>query len=591
MAAAEEYRQRLAERKTRVDEHAKRHITFGNIRLLIGLAGAAMAWFAFVESSLNPLWLAAPVVAFLALAMVHERVVRARVLAQRAMRFYERGLARLEDRWAGTGEFGERFVDPTHPYADDLDLFGKASLFELLNEARTQTGEEQLADWLRTPSSESAIRQRQEAVAELRNEMDLREDIFLIGEDVRTAVDAAKVVSWAESPVVLHSKKLQGAAAAMTAFVIVSAIVAVKTGFTSPLALAFLAVTGFGVWLRPRVLKVITQVDDAVHDLELLSALLLRIESRSFESQRLRELKKSLDTSGLPPSSQIRRLHRLAELIDSRDNQLMRMVGPPLLYGTHLAFAVERWRAECGLQVRAWVSAVGEFEAILSLAGYSYEHPQDPFPVFQSEVVLDGEMLGHPLIADSKCIPNSIRLDAGQRMRVVSGSNMSGKSTYLRAIGINVVLAMAGAPVRAKSMTLCPLSVGAAIRVTDSLQGGASRFYAEITRLRKIVDLTATGSRVLFLLDELLAGTNSHDRRIGAEGILNELMRRGAIGLITTHDLALTAIADALTPKAVNVHFEDHLENGQLRFDHTLRPGVVKKSNALELMRSIGLDV
>jgi DNA mismatch repair ATPase MutS len=192
-------------------------------------------------------------------------------------------------------------------------------------------------------------------------------------------------------------------------------------------------------------------------------------------------------------------------------------------------------------------------------------------------------------------VRNDVRLvgeghGEGPRALVVSGSNMSGKSTLLRTVGVNTVLALAGAPVRARRLTLTPLSVGATLRVHDSLQAGTSRFYAEITRLRTIVDLTTRSPPPLFLLDEMLNGTNSRDRRIGAEAVLRGLIRRGAIGLVTTHDLALSEIAETLAPRAANVHFEDHLENGQMTFDYVCRPGVMTRSNALELMRAVGLD-
>ncbi|MBL8230413.1 MAG: hypothetical protein JNL98_18125 [Bryobacterales bacterium] len=581
----------MADRRVRIQALDAQHITTGNIRLLLGIAAAAIAWQAFSAHRISPWWLAAPVVGFAVLMIRHERILRKRTLAQRAAQFYERGIARLEHRWAGTGECGLRFASAAHPYSGDLDLFGKGSLFELLNQARTSGGEDWLAGCLLAPSSSDQIMARQRAVEELRPAIDLREEIFVLGEDVREAVDSKRLVEWGESPALLDTAKLQWMAGALSLLVAVSFFVMLKTGLVSVFALMLVAVAGFGYWLRPRVLAVITRVDEAVHDLELLSELLVRIESREFESPRLSALKQALSSNGVPPSRHIRRLHRLAELLDSRDNIVMRVLGPPLLYATHLAFAVERWRAANGSDIRRWLDTLSEFEAISSFAGYTYEHPGDPFPVFDHQTVIDGEDLGHPLLPEGRCVRNSVKLDAERRMLVVSGSNMSGKSTYLRTIGVNVVLAMAGLPVRAKSLRLCPLAVGAAIRVTDSLQEGASRFYAEIVRLRKILDLTGGGTRVLFLLDELLAGTNSHDRRIGAEGILKELLAREAVGLITTHDLALTAIAETLGSSAVNVHFEDHLENGQLRFDYTLRPGVVRKSNALELMRSIGLDV
>jgi DNA mismatch repair ATPase MutS len=209
----------------------------------------------------------------------------------------------------------------------------------------------------------------------------------------------------------------------------------------------------------------------------------------------------------------------------------------------------------------------------------------------EGDVLFDGESLGHPLIAESRSVRNDVRLGAAPRAMIVSGSNMSGKSTLMRTIGTNVVLAQAGAPVRAKSLRLSPLAIGASIHILDSLQTGASRFYAEITRLRQIVELTKGELPLLFLLDEILSGTNSHDRLIGAEAVVKGLVERGAVGVVTTHDLALTRIVETLNGRAANVHFEDHLENGRMIFDYKMRPGVVQRSNALELMRSVGLEV
>jgi DNA mismatch repair ATPase MutS len=231
-------------------------------------------------------------------------------------------------------------------------------------------------------------------------------------------------------------------------------------------------------------------------------------------------------------------------------------------------------------------------EALCALASHAFEHPADPFPEFVPEGPwIDAEAIGHPLLSEDKVVRNDIRLGGALQVIVVSGSNMSGKSTMLRTLGINTVLAQAGAPVRARRFTLSPLAVGASIRLTDSLQGGVSRFYAEILRLRQILDETAGPLPVLFLIDEFLHGTNSHDRRIGARALVLGLVQRGAIGLITTHDLALADIADELGERAANVHFEDQIEDGKISFDYHMRPGVVRKSNAIELMRQVGLEI
>ena len=245
-------------------------------------------------------------------------------------------------------------------------------------------------------------------------------------------------------------------------------------------------------------------------------------------------------------------------------------------------------------RVRAWLDATAELEALSSLAGYAWEHPEDPFPEVldlgpERRAVLRGEALRHPLLAGA--VPNDLLLGGdGPRVLLVSGSNMSGKSTYLRTVGVNVVLALAGAPVRAARLALTPLHAGATLRIQDSLQASKSRFYAEITRLKALADLAEGGVPLLFLLDEILHGTNSHDRRIGAEAIVRGLVAKGAIGLVTTHDLALTELAGPGGPLA-NAHFEDQVRDGEIAFDYRLRPGVVQHSNAIALMRAIGLRV
>jgi DNA mismatch repair ATPase MutS len=240
-----------------------------------------------------------------------------------------------------------------------------------------------------------------------------------------------------------------------------------------------------------------------------------------------------------------------------------------------------------------WLRVVGELEALSSMATYAYEHPRDPFPTLVDQGPLfEAEALAHPLIPADIAVPNDVRLGGGHsHVIVVSGSNMSGKSTLLRSVGVNVVLALAGAPVRAAALRLSPLVLGATLKVEDSLEAGRSRFYAEILRIRTIVDAARGPVPLLFLLDEILHGTNSYDRRIGAEAIVRALAEGGAIGLVTTHDLALTELPSRLSVPAVNMHFEDRLEGGRMVFDYRMRPGVVEHSNALALMRAIGLDV
>ena len=297
-----------------------------------------------------------------------------------------------------------------------------------------------------------------------------------------------------------------------------------------------------------------------------------------------------MTSAGLRPSRAVAGLRRRVDLLDSRRNQLFAGIAALTMWDVHCALAIETWRATHGHAVAAWLTAVAELEALSFVAGFAWEHPDDVYPeIVEGEVRFEAEGLGHPLMPEARCVRNDVTLGGPIRMLIVSGSNMSGKSTLLRAAGLNAVLALAGAPVRAARLRLSHLSVGATLRIRDSVQEGTSRFYAELVRLRELVRIADGPVPLLFLLDEILHGTNSHDRRRGAAAVVSGLVERGAVGLVTTHDLALSEVADDPGVRAANVHFEDRLENGRMHFDYRMRPGVVRTSNALELMRTLGL--
>jgi len=572
----------------------KLFLRIGNARLAVGIAGAVVAFFVFGETVLSPWWLLVPAFFFAPLVVIHALIVDRLERANRAARFYERAVARLEDRWMEEGETGERFRNPAHVYQEDLDLFGKGSLFQLLSTARTRAGEDSLARWLLAPARKNEATDRQLAVQELAPRLDLREDLAVLGEAVRSMLEPDRVAAWAEAAEVrfpIGARVLAPflAGAVVVTFGLYMAGVLTRT----PLLVTLFVELGYGLLLGGRTLTVIRAVDAPARELALLATLLERLEHEPVESAALRGWKQQLAASGLLASAEIKRLRRWVTLLDWQRNVFFAPFALALLWSAQIAMALERWRKRSGRHVREWIAAVGEFEALCALAGYAHEHPGDVFPslVEAEGGCYDATALGHPLMPESRCIRNDVRLGGETRLWIVSGSNMSGKSTLLRAVGLNAVLAWAGAPVRATRLTISPLAVGASIRVLDSLQDGRSRFYAEITRLREIVGLAGGSRTALFLIDELLSGTNSHDRQIGAGAIVRTLIDRGALGMITTHDLALSNIAGELGGRAINVHFEDSLEDGRLHFDYRLRAGVVERSNALDLMRSVGLEV
>ncbi|HET9280680.1 MAG TPA: mismatch repair protein [Candidatus Angelobacter sp.] len=586
-----EHQSRLQQRESTVAQFQRKHLWLGNVRIAVFLAIVVLAWFSRTHLLLFYLLVAA-IILFIALVVIHRRVVRAMNAAKRAAEVYRRGIARIEDRWAGTGDTGDEFKDPLHLYAEDLDILGNGSLFQLLSTARTRMGKQCLARWLLTPASPQEIAERHAAIAELKSKVDLREDLAVAGDSERIQAHPEALAQWAKTKDLSNLKDGRWWAL-LLAVLNVAAVVYAFIAYWTPLV-ALILINGSIMFRQRHVLeKIFAGLGETHKDLASLADVLRRIEAEKFSSPRLQQLHAQLLTQGLPPSECIARLNTLADLDDSRHNWFVRLFDVPLLYSLQLAFALEQWRRKYGSRIEVWLNVVAEIEALVSLAAYAYEHSEDPFPEFApagSDPCFAGESLAHPLLPAGKCVRNDAELGGKNQVLLVSGSNMSGKSTYLRVIGINAVLAMMGAPVRAARLRLSYLSVGASMRVSDSLQQGISHFYAEIKRVRQVIDLSAA-QPTLFLLDEILQGTNSDDRRVGTHGILRTLIGNGAIGLVTTHDLALASLEEVFPGRMTNVHFQEKFEDDKLSFDYRLRPGVVTTSNGVELMRSIGLDV
>lgn len=593
MSPGDEYARRLGAWESRVSRLSVLQSRLGSIRLLLAAAAVAIAWESLYGHSLSPLWLSAPVAAFIGAVIYHGSLRRSLSQAERAAAFYRSGLARIQDRWVGGGRQGERFGDAEHVYAADLDLFGKGGLFELLCAARTRMGEETLASWLLMPASLEEIAERHACIGDLSRRLDLREDLAVLGEDSGVGVQPQSLLTWAESPNVLEHPWIRWTARLLPVLCVVSAIVWAVAGISAPFVAVVLIEIAVLYRLRGRLAQVLDPAEIAFENLKIFAQLLVRVEREPFAVPAMQALVRALASQDRRAGRSIEQLGTIAELAGSRENLAVRwFLAVPLLYSVQVALAAERWRRAHGEKVRAWVEIAGRFEALSSIAQHSFEHPADPFPDFiEGPACLRASGLGHPLIPSQRCVGNDVELSGGTRALLVSGSNMSGKSTLLRAVGINAVLAMAGAPVRARSLELTPLQVGASIRINDSLSEGTSRFYAEIARLRQLQDLAGGEPPLLFLLDEVLQGTNSKDRRIGAEAIVRAFLGGGAIGLLSTHDLALTEIHGIEQDSVRNVHFEDEIEAGRMKFDFKLRDGIVARSNGLELMRSIGLKV
>jgi MutS domain V len=591
----EVYRRRTREAESSAEEMNSRCGSWQAGALALALLACVFLYESLVVKKL-PVWTSVFPIAAAAVVAKQAQQHRRRVLRLLSVgEYYDKGVARLKRDWELLDD-GKDFIDPDHIYAADLDLFGRGSLFQLLCSARTHVGRETLATWMKSLACRDEVQGRREAISELRERRDLFESVAAAGTSTVSDCRPGTFRSWvAEMSSRPRFPSWAPPVAFMLALVLAVLPVLYLTGHLGlqNLWVSLGAVLGveavFAGIFSEEVRTVLESVRLPSAELPIVCELLQIVEREQFSSARLRELAKRLKGDNSTASGSVRRLNRLVRLLGERDNAWFTALSWCLLWGTQFSMAIDRWHRRHGADLLKWLSAIGEFEALLSLGAYACEHPRDVFPeITEGGPSFEAEGLGHPLLDESICVPNDVHLGDGARFLIVSGSNMSGKSTFLRAIGMNAVLAWMGAPVRCARLRLSKLEIAASIGVQDSLTDGRSHFLAEMQRVRRMIDRASEGP-LLFLADEIMSGTNSRDRRIAAEWVIRALVLRNAIGLITTHDLTLTEIAtNGLAGR--NVHFEDSGEGGELHFDYKLRSGLLNHSNALNIVRMLGID-
>jgi len=540
---------------------------------------------------------AADAVGFVALVLVHARVHECRDRASAALRFHQRGLARMDHAWDALPRASERFKSTFHPFANDLDIFGHASLMQMVDATETRLGEDRLAKLLslEDPGAWPAeVQARQEAVRDLTARPAFREALATAGGVLADEKpDPLPLLAWAED------QRGLSPALAVAGWVLPAATFAVIALGSLGLrgAVVTLVVVGqlaIGIALGARLTAMLSVASDRQSAATRWRSMIAALEAEPFEAPLLRELRERLASGTRQASEEIASLERIVGYVDARRNEVFRLlIGPLLLWDVHCAFALLRWRRRAGMHVRGWLDALGEVEALASLAGFAFEHPDFAWPELADGPVLDARGLAHPLLPDGRRVGNDVILPAAGHALVVTGSNMSGKSTLLRALGVNAVLAFAGAPVCAAALRIGAARVATSMRIEDSLEEGVSHFYAELRALKRVLDLAHRpgGPPVLFLLDEILHGTNSRERVVGACAVVRVLVEDGALGAVSTHDLGITALERELGGRVENVHFEEQVAGDTMTFDYVLRPGIVQSSNALRLMRAVGIAV
>jgi DNA mismatch repair ATPase MutS len=576
----------------------------GRARMRQGLAGAvsAIAFGLMVVFGLWAInqqmpwpWALAPIPVVIASARLYRKYRDARYRLWRLTCFCERAIQRVQGKWAGSGVSGEEFVRADHVYAQDLNVAGEGSLFELLCVAKTSIGRQGLAHYLLDAAAPEETLLRQEAVRELKDRVDLREKVATLGELESAESQWRTFEDWLNSGAFRFAKPLPVVAGITASALLVALIFVLVMGpllwsRIEPwliLLVSFQAV--IGLVYRTKVNRRHDLVRPVAAETPVLREGLRMLEEQEFHSVKLRHLVAQVRHA----SRSVRELEWLLLALNERHNPFFYAPSLLLLAGTQLCIAIEKWRNRHGAALRIWLKAWAEFEALNALAAYAYENPESTFPVFSNEpACMQARGLGHPLLPHDACVLNDVDLNQESRFYVLSGSNMSGKSTLLRAIGLNAVLAFAGAPVRAQALRLSSgLSVFASIAVVDSLLNGKSKFQAEVDRLRQTIEFALEDRPVLFLVDEIFSGTNSRDRRTAAEAIVRTLVGRGAIGVLSTHDLALTEIAGTDGLRGLNVHMGSRDGIDPMDFDYRLKPGVTQESNALAIARMSGVPV
>ncbi len=593
----EMYEKRIMYYARRLEKLTQTVNRLSNARLTLFFAGCALAGFLYLtqSSSLGLGILLFTVVSFTALVLWHQKFRTEQKYIQVLYEIYAQALKRLAGEWKSFPDTGEDFIDPAHPYSEDLDLFGPSSLFQWINTAKTYRGREKLKEWLTVPSVEGgAIQKKQEAIKELAINLAWRHRFMAeAGITERPLNSPTRIIEWAKTYDTTYLRPgiviLARALPIITLTFLLLYFLIPGVSYWYPLA-GFLiqAIILFAGKQRGKTLEAVYAYKDSIRVYEKM---LERFEKRTFKSEYLQDLKKGLsDRDGKAAFEQIRKLSGLAELIANRGNAMFLVINIFTLWDIQCMIALESWKEKSGRSLGRWVDTVAELEGLASLAIIHFDHQEWAFPEIVSENSgIVAANMGHPLLGNSTC--NNLSIEKRSGILLITGSNMSGKSTLLRTVGINLVLAYAGAPVCARHFSCSMLRIYSCMRVSDNLGKNISSFYAELLRIKRIVSASKKEGKIFFLLDEVFKGTNSQDRHVGAKVLIRQLSKVGAMGMVSTHDLELGDLERESELKIRNYHFREFYVNNEIHFDYKLRPGISTTRNAMYLIKMAGIEV
>ncbi|WP_439581479.1 MutS-related protein [Dyadobacter bucti] len=606
------YENKVREYETALAEAEKELKNISTLRLLAFVGSFALIIF-LANARLAPLvWLLVPVcmLGFGLLIRNYNKLSYQKKNITFLKEINEQEVLRQQNKLSGFPS-GQAFIDRDHPYAADLDMFGPHSLYQLINRATTESGQVLLAEFLTRPASEEILIQRQHAIKELTSNLDWRQDFQAAGMHFTNSKSGyQKLLTWIEKPATLLPDQLKymsvsiflalvsTAAAVYFVFGMMYYMQDFSLQYILPLIISLIINSLYLKKLRPVAEDIIDNTHHNVIILGGYQSLITKIESGHFQSEILQRLKSAFSAGTYSAADEISGLKNILSVFQMKGSK--RSVGKNdfyaifnilWLFDVHLIILTEKWKQKNGSQLRTWAGSVSEFEVLSSVAGFAYSNPSFTFPEIQIEPYsIHFETLGHPLLNPERRVSNDFDLEGRGEIAMITGSNMAGKSTFLRTVGINLVLALIGAPCCAKSGRVSHMKIFTSMRTQDNLEEGVSSFYAELKRIEQLLKLIESGEPIFFLLDEMFKGTNSEDRYKGGASLIRQLSELNAFGMISTHDLELARLA-AKHMIVANFSFNSEINSGEIIFNYRLTKGICTDFNASELMKRSGIRI
>jgi len=582
-----------------INKIKKLEMVFAVVKLFIATSGV---FFLFKITALNQnlylILLLTAMFLFGVAAVGHENIIKKRKKIETLKQVNEFELKALKHEFPGSFN-GEYFRNEGHNFSNDLDIFGAKSVFHYINRSHTSIGQKTLASQLESASERAIqaafIQLRQQAVLELTPALDLRQNIQVHGKQISDSakrLDALSVLL--EEPQYISQKRLLITTIRVAPVITLALFILLGLGIPWPIPVAaFIIQTIFNRRYQKKNNRIYLLTSRNARILKAYASIIAEIENSDFSSTLLQELRRGLSYEERPASYYIHKFSRIFSFFELRQSELLHFFLDNLLFwDMHCIFFIEKWKQKIAPKLLLWFDSIGQFEALASMASLYFNHPEWVLPeIKEGEFSFAASSLGHFLIPKGERVNNDISLQGNGNILVVTGPNMAGKSTFLKTVGVNLALALAGGPVCALSCSFVPVRLYSSMKISDSLDKNLSLFYAELQRLKIILSASKEKEPIFFLLDEILKGTNALDRQMGAFALLKQLTALGASGIVATHDLELTKLEKEHPGKIMNCHFDGLVEGDQLIFDYRLKKGRCMSFNALVLMRRIGIDI